>query len=675
LAQALQVPAASELFDRVSQTPAVQSLARRLGPGGALSCAGMHAAAQPFLAALVRHIFPTRPIVVVTGSLKAQESFQQDLTTWLQTESRVRSPEPKVQTSLPSTPNPQPLFYPAWEVLPHEGKLPHADIISDRLATLVALASDFRLQTSDFRLVVTSVTALLQKTFGPKDLRSRIRVLTRGDRSDPLDLVEWLEEQGYEPEAQVSQKGEIALRGGILDVFAPTSPWPVRMEFFGDELESLRYFDPFTQISREEITNVTLPPAGELGILKQELERGVHAASPAASEHSRDVGGSPEERSLKRAEARAPLATLLDYLPRQSIFLLCDPEQLSERADEYAQQVPAGDPFFITWEAFLADLDERSMTRVEVFETPNDLFPLPPALSPGGRENCPPPPGKSASDDRSMAAEKDEADRLLSPSHEPPRSPLPPHPALSPGGGEGGRRPGEGEVHGFNSQTCSGKSPSKGEGQDEGKAAVEIPPALKSPIFSSLDAFRPLGDRAADPQIAEAQRREFFDQLHRWLRQGYAVHVFCNNDGERQRFGEIWNELGLSPQSSVHSPQSDECRRLGTENSGLWTEVGTLSRGFLCDEARLVVVTDAEIFGRYRVQRPRRLKSPHAAAMRSALEIDFADLEGGDFVVHLQHGIGRFLGLKNLPATSTAHHASGITHHGPAADHFCVWAS
>ena len=57
----------------------------------------------------------------------------------------------------------------------------------------------------------------------------------------------------------------------------------------------------------------------------------------------------------------------------------------------------------------------------------------------------------------------------------------------------------------------------------------------------------------------------------------------------------------------------------------------------------MVVVTDAEVFGRYRVQRPRRLKSPHAAAMRSALEIDFADLEEGDLVVHLQQGIGRYL--------------------------------
>src|SRR5262249_1314576 len=70
------------------------------------------------------------------------------------------------------------------------------------------------------------------------------------------------------------------------------------------------------------------------------------------------------------------------------------------------------------------------------------------------------------------------------------------------------------------------------------------------------------------------------------------------------------------------------------------------------EEAKIVVVTDAEIFGRYKIQRPRRLKSPHAQATRSALDIDFTELEEGDLVVHVQHGIGRYLGLKNLPTTS-----------------------
>ncbi|HSY74737.1 MAG TPA: transcription-repair coupling factor, partial [Dongiaceae bacterium] len=159
---------------------------------------------------------------------------------------------------------------------------------------------------------------------------------------------------------------------------------------------------------------------------------------------------------------------------------------------------------------------------------------------------------------------------------------------------------------------------------------------IQNPKFESLDAFRPLAERMPEPQIAEAQRREFFQQLHRWLRQDYSVHVFCNNDGERQRFEEIWKEYGFAAEKQ------------------LAVQIGTLARGFICDEAKLAVVTDAEIFGRYKIQRPRRQKSSHALATRSALDIDFTDLEESDYVVHLQYGIGKYLGLKNLPTTSNS---------------------
>jgi transcription-repair coupling factor (superfamily II helicase) len=166
--------------------------------------------------------------------------------------------------------------------------------------------------------------------------------------------------------------------------------------------------------------------------------------------------------------------------------------------------------------------------------------------------------------------------------------------------------------------------------------------------------------------VAEAQRREFFAQLHRWLRQGYAVQVFCNNDGERQRFAEIWEEYGFTkagqasrlpngPDGNPSTAAAAAAMREEQEESRDGRDacptlhLGTLARGFLCDEAKLVVVTDAEIFGRYKMQRPRRLKSPHAQATRSALDIDFTELEEGDYVVHLQHGIGRYVGLQVLP--------------------------
>ncbi len=507
----------------------MQSLARRLEHGGVLSCAGVCQAAHPFFAVLLRKIFPGRPFILVAPDLKTQESFQQDIETWL---AEMRSAERGVRDDPGlQTPDAKPrtLFYPPWEVLPHEGKLPHADTISDRLQTLVTLADHSAFCTPHSALVVTSVTALLQKTFPPGEIQKRTRALQRGEKINPLDFIEWLEEQGYEPEAQVTRKGEIALRGGILDLWPLTSPWPARLEFFGDELESLRHFDPLTQISREEILSVTIPPAGELGILKSKVQ-------------------SPKSKDSE-------LATLLDFVPRDAIVLLCDPEQLSLRAGEYASQIPADDPFFIPWPELLSELRRHGFTALELAETAQITEAIP---------------------------------------------------------------------------------------QSE----------VRTPHFQSLDAYRPLAERAPEPHIAEAQRREFFNQLQRWLRQGYAVRVFCNNDGERQRFQEIWLELAGQAPSPVPSDKVSGKEIRDRRDVCPALHLGTLARGFLCDDAKLVVVTDAEIFGRYKIQRPRRLKSPHALAIRSALDIDFTELEEGDLVVHLQYGIGKFLGLKNLPVTS-----------------------
>jgi transcription-repair coupling factor (superfamily II helicase) len=484
LTQNASPSATGKIFADLAQTPAAQHLARRLEPGEAPTFSGVAASAQPFFAALVHTLFPRRPVVVVTENLKVQENFQQDLETWL---------------------GAAPQFYPAWEILPHEDKLPHADVISDRLQTLIAPADPAK-------PVVANVIALLQKTFSPDDLKRRTRTLERGSKIAPLDLIEWLETQGYEPEAQVTQKGETALRGGILDVFPPTRPWPVRLEFFGDELESLREFDPSTQVSRGEISEIILPPAGELGILKQTQNKG----------------------SGRQNEIPPATAILLDFLPRETILIFCEPETLAVQAEHYATQIPPTDPFFIPWPDFLAEANRRRFTSIELAEAA------------GAAENEP---------------------------------------------------------------------------------SAEIPP-LK---FDSLEAFRPPAERAPEPQIAEAQRREFFRQLHRWLRQDYSVNVFCNNEGERQRFEEIWKEQGF-----------------GAEEKPA-VRTGSLARGFIGDDAKLVVVTDAEIFGRYKLQRPRRQKSAHALATRSALDIDFTDLAEGDLVVHLQHGIGRYLGLKKLP--------------------------
>jgi len=229
----LAITATSELFAQAEVTPAVQSLARRVENGGVLSFEGITEAALPFLTALLHSWFPERPILVVVEGLKTQESFHQDLTTWLNLANRSNDerptgsaeqssatmrPCPPGRTSTEAGKHIEPLFYPAWEILPHEGKLPHADVISERLETLVALQESSGQQKRP-KIVVASVAALLQRTFPRKILTQNTRTLNRGERIAPLDLVDWLEQQGYEPEAQVSQKGELAVRGGILDVY------------------------------------------------------------------------------------------------------------------------------------------------------------------------------------------------------------------------------------------------------------------------------------------------------------------------------------------------------------------------------------------------------------------------------------------------------------------------
>ncbi len=417
----------------------------------------------------------------------------------------------------------------------------------------------------------------------------------------------------------MTQKGEIALRGGILDVYPLISPWPVRVEFFGDEVESLRHFDPLTQISREGITAVTIPPAGELGLLKR--VRNVECG----------VRNEPTQPSTLNPQPG--LGSLLEYLPPETVILLCEPELLGERAEEYAGQVPAGDAFFIPWETFLREATERGMTLLELSDVETGL------------------PGLEAVEEADAGAGCPTVAHAASPVG---------LPGVTPGipGGEAPSEPAAGTAAPLGGDL--GNTPVDTAPAVQALGGTTIPhSAFRTPHFESLEAFRPLAERAPEPQVAEMQRREFFAQLHRWLRQGYAIHVFCNNDGERQRFTEIWEEYGLvqqTPRIEKQSPEEADIAGpqasvfgLRTSDFGLQTHLGTLARGFLCDEAKLVVVTDAEIFGRYRIQRPRRLKSPHAQATRSALDIDFTELEEGDYVVHVQHGIGRYVGLRVLP--------------------------
>src|SRR6185436_1831881 len=117
----------------VLEAHAMQKLRLRLEKGGVLSLAGIHPSAQAFFCFLLKELFPERTVLAIVDGVKTQESFQQDLETWL----ALKGGGKKNQAE-------RPLYYSAWEVLPHDSRLPHADVISERLETLVALSSSQR---------------------------------------------------------------------------------------------------------------------------------------------------------------------------------------------------------------------------------------------------------------------------------------------------------------------------------------------------------------------------------------------------------------------------------------------------------------------------------------------------------------------------------------------------
>ena len=154
-------------------------------------------------------------------------------------------------------------FFPALEESSRGSA--QADIAGDRLLALQAC-----LQKPGPLLVATCAQALLQKTLPPAEIQTARRVLQTGDALDPAQLAADLEKLGYRFEVEVQEKGQAARRGGLLDLWPPTEPWPLRLEFFGTQLESIRTFDPAFQRSREKRASMLLAPAGERPLSAQE---------------------------------------------------------------------------------------------------------------------------------------------------------------------------------------------------------------------------------------------------------------------------------------------------------------------------------------------------------------------------------------------------------------------
>ncbi len=153
--------------------------------------------------------------------------------------------------------------FPAWETLPSEQVPPSPDIVGDRYKILHEISSG-----STPHIILSSLQACLQKLIPPARFSSLYLNIKLGDTLSYDSFIQKLTEMGYRKTSLATEKGEFAVRGGIIDVFPVSSPDPYRLEFWGDEIESLRLYDPIGQKSVQSIEQIQITPAQELELLQ-----------------------------------------------------------------------------------------------------------------------------------------------------------------------------------------------------------------------------------------------------------------------------------------------------------------------------------------------------------------------------------------------------------------------
>jgi transcription-repair coupling factor (superfamily II helicase) len=244
--------------------------------------------------------------------------------------------------------------FPAWDCQPYDRVSPHAVVVAQRMTALSRLA---RLKGRDRpSVLLTTVNAVLQRVPARDQVAGQSLSAAPGNVLDMAGVVRWLELNGFVRASTVRDAGEYAVRGGIIDLFPPGVDLPVRLDFFGDQLESIRSFDPETQRTSGQLRALDLVPVAEFQLTTETIRRfrtGYVAAFGAATSDDELYHAVTEGRRHPGMEHWLPLFhdrldTLFDYLPGSAVVVepLAEDaarERLSQIADYYAARRQALD--------------------------------------------------------------------------------------------------------------------------------------------------------------------------------------------------------------------------------------------------------------------------------------------------------------------------------------------
>jgi len=158
-----------------------------------------------------------------------------------------------------------PLDFPSWDMLPSENKAPSLDITGERLRVLKEIK-----EKKNPQVIVTSFQAVLERVISPQTFEKNHLIVKKGDSLPFHELAPVFSSLGYHRKSVAADKGEFALRGGIVDIFPPTSTEPFRIEFEDEQICSVRFYDPISQLSQKKIEEALITPANEMKFLEKE---------------------------------------------------------------------------------------------------------------------------------------------------------------------------------------------------------------------------------------------------------------------------------------------------------------------------------------------------------------------------------------------------------------------
>ena len=301
------------LLDLIHQPPAYKQLVNTLKSGQPQSGLALPRAARlPVLVAL--HSDLNQPILLITDRADHALQLHDELAFWA----------PNISRYIFSEPNP--LFYEdaAWGTTTRR----------ERLQTLTALAAyhlPFAQKPALPPIIVTSARALMTRTLPRRDFLKASKLLKVSQNISPNSLLEEWVRTGYQPSDTVLEPGQFSHRGGLFDIWPQSEPHPVRLDFFGDEIDTIRRFDPGSQRTVDKLESVLVTPAREY-------------LFPARSGKSDTMDLSEQPDQSKRiSEFHIPLlhqssANLLDYLPQESLVMVDDLSMLESTVSEIEEQ-------------------------------------------------------------------------------------------------------------------------------------------------------------------------------------------------------------------------------------------------------------------------------------------------------------------------------------------------